>query len=77
MYTARGTAVGAFIPKAHVWDLVAGAAILSHVGGDVRYLNGSSVDYLELLDGNLAPAPIIAAHPDMQAELRGLISAAQ
>ncbi len=73
VYTARGTAVGAFIPKAHLWDLVAGAAILRSVGGELRYIDGSPVDYLELLDGRLAPGPIIAAHSAMQAELRRVI----
>ncbi|MCK6624820.1 MAG: inositol monophosphatase [Anaerolineae bacterium] len=70
VYTARGAAVGAFIPKAYVWDLVAGAAILSRTGGELRYLSGQSVDYLGLLDGRLTSEPLLAAHPDLQAELR-------
>jgi myo-inositol-1(or 4)-monophosphatase len=53
VYTARGTATATFIPKAHLWDLVAGAAILTRVGGELRYLSGRSVNYLELLDGRL------------------------
>lgn len=73
VYTARGAAVGAFIPKAHLWDLVAGAAILSGTGGELRYLSGQVVDYLDLLDGQLIPEPVLAAHPDLQAELRGAI----
>lgn len=73
VYTARGTAVGAFIPKAYLWDLVAGAAILNGVGGELRYISGRLVDYLVLADGRLAPEPIIAAHPDLQSELRDTI----
>ena len=73
VYTARGGAVGAFVPKAYLWDLVAGAAILSQAGGELRYLSGRGVDYLALLDGRLAPEPIIACHPDLQAELRAAI----
>lgn len=73
VYTARGTAVGAFIPKAYLWDLVAGAAILTFIGGELRYTSGRQVDYLELFNGKLAPKPIIAAHPDLQAQLQKII----
>ncbi len=73
VYTARGAAVGALISKAYLWDLVAGAAILNCAGGELRYIDAQPLDYLTLLDGRLAPAPIIAAHPDMQAELRAII----
>jgi myo-inositol-1(or 4)-monophosphatase len=74
VYTARGSAVGAFIPKAYLWDLVAGAAIVTRAGGELYYLSGRPVDYQELLDGRLIPEPIIAAHPDLQAALREMIS---
>jgi len=73
VYTARGSAVAAFIPKARLWDLVAGAAILARAGGEVRYLSGRSIDYLQLFDGRLAPEPIIAGHPHLLAELPNLI----
>lgn len=73
VYTARGTSAGAFIPKAHLWDLVAGAAILIGVGGELRYIDGRPADFLELLDGRLTPEPVIAGHPDLQAELRQMI----
>lgn len=73
MYTARGSSAGAFIPKAHLWDLVTGAAILMGVGGELRYIDGRPVDFLELLDGRLIPKPVIAGHPDLQAKLRQMI----
>ena len=73
VYTARGTAVATFTPKARLWDLVAGAAILNGVGGELRYLSGKPIDYLALLDGRLAPEPIIAGHPKVLAELQGAI----
>jgi myo-inositol-1(or 4)-monophosphatase len=69
VYTARGAATATFTPKAHLWDLVAGAAILTRAGGELRYLSGRPVDYLELLDGRLTPEPIIAGHPRVLAEL--------
>ena len=73
VYTARGTAAAAFIPKARLWDLVAGAAILSRAGGELCYLSGRKINYLELLDGRLVPEPIIAGHPHFLAELPSLI----
>ena len=75
VYTARGSAVAAFIPKAYLWDLVAGAAILNRAGGELRYLSGKHIDYLQLLDRQLAPEPIIAGHPDLLNELSDSIQA--
>jgi myo-inositol-1(or 4)-monophosphatase len=69
VYVARGIAVAAFIPKARLWDLAAGAAILSQAGGELRYLSGKCVDYRQLLNGCLAPEPVIAGHPRLLAEL--------
>lgn len=69
IYTARGSATAAFVPEAHLWDLVAGAAIINRAGGELRYLSGRPIDYLELLDGRLAPEPIIAGHPRILDEL--------
>ncbi|MCB0208004.1 MAG: inositol monophosphatase [Anaerolineae bacterium] len=73
VYTARGAAAAALIPKARLWDLVAGAAILEEAGGTLRYLSGRPIDYLELLDGELAPEPIIAGHPNLISELQQAI----
>lgn len=73
VYTARGSAAAAFIPKANVWDLVAGAAILNRTGGELRYLNGQAVEYQSLLDGRLIEDPIIAGHPDLLVELQKAI----
>ncbi len=73
IYTARGTAVGAFIPKAYIWDLVPGAAIINKLGGELRYLNGEPINYMDLLRAEMIPSPIIAAHPNMQPRLREVI----
>ncbi len=72
-YTARGAATAAFIPKAYLWDLVAGAIILNWAGGELRYLSGQPVEYRSLLAGRLAPEPIIAGHPKILNELQGAI----
>ena len=73
IYTARGSATAAFIPKAYLWDLAAGAFILNRAGGELRYLSGQAVDFQPLLAGRLAPEPIIAGHPAILAELQGAI----
>jgi fructose-1,6-bisphosphatase/inositol monophosphatase family enzyme len=75
IYTARGSAVGAFLPNARLWDLVAGAAILSRAGGELRYLSGREIDYVQLLAGNLTPEPMIAGHPHVLGQLQQVIVA--
>ncbi|HEX6386966.1 MAG TPA: inositol monophosphatase family protein [Anaerolineae bacterium] len=77
VYTARGSATAAFLPKAYLWDLVAGAAILERLGGELRYLDGALVNYKALLDGRLAPQPIIAGHANVLATLSGAIQLRQ
>lgn len=73
VYTARGSATAAFIPKARLWDLVAGACILKQAGGELRYLSGSPVEYTTLMDGSPIAEPIIAGHPDLLTELEAAI----
>ncbi|MCB9076650.1 MAG: inositol monophosphatase [Anaerolineaceae bacterium] len=73
IYTARGAATAALLPKARLWDLVGGATILTAAGGELRYLSGASIDYLGLLDGELAPEPIIAGHPAVLDQLQQTI----
>lgn len=63
VYTAIGSAVATFIPRAYVWDLAAGAFILTQAGGELRYLSGRPVDLVDLLDGRLIVEPIVAGHP--------------
>jgi myo-inositol-1(or 4)-monophosphatase len=74
VYTARGTAAAAFLPKPCLWDLVPGAAILDRVGGVLRYLSGAPVDYLALVDGRSTPEPILAGSPALLADLQLRIS---
>ncbi len=69
IYTARGTATAAFIPKAYVWDLAAGAAILAQHGGVLRYLSGRPVDWSAMLDGSPAAEPLVAGHPELLPDL--------
>jgi myo-inositol-1(or 4)-monophosphatase len=62
-YTARGSSLGAFIDRASIWDLAAGAAILQRLGAKVRYKSGRSIDWSVLCDGRQISEPILVAHP--------------
>jgi len=74
VYVAQGVAAAAFIPKARLWDLVPGMAIIEQAGGEMRYLSGKPVDYLALNDGRITPEPVIAGHPNLLDELQQSIS---
>lgn len=74
VYTARGTAVASLIPKAYLWDLATGAAIVSGIGGEFRYLDGTAVNFISLLNRQLIPQPIIAGHPNVLGKLTKAIS---
>ena len=74
VYTARGTAAAAFLPKPCLWDLVPGAALLAQAGGAMRYLSGRPLDYEALLNGQSAPEPVLAGSPPLLNELQHKIS---
>jgi fructose-1,6-bisphosphatase/inositol monophosphatase family enzyme len=69
-YTARGSALGAFLDRASIWDMAAGAAILLRLGAEFRTLSGSAVTWSELLDGRQIREPIVVAHPALLPRLR-------
>jgi myo-inositol-1(or 4)-monophosphatase len=73
VYTARGSALGAFCERASIWDIAAGAAILQRLGAGIVYLSGRAVDWGELLDGRQIPEPVVAAHPALLPRLRAAI----
>jgi myo-inositol-1(or 4)-monophosphatase len=73
-YVSRGSALGALIGRANLWDIAAGMAILRAAGGTVRGLSGAELVATDLLDGRKLPEPIIAAAPEMLDTLRGYIS---
>lgn len=69
----QGSATAAFIPKAYLWDLAAGALLVQQAGGELRYLSGELVDLGALLVGGLTPEPIVAGEAGVVRELRGAI----
>jgi hypothetical protein len=46
---------------------------MNKLGGELRYLDGAAVNYWALLDGRLAPQPIVAGHPHVLKSLPNLI----
>jgi len=73
-YVARGSATGAIISRANLWDVAAGMAILRAAGGVVRRISGPELDMPSLIDGRKLPEPIIAAAPQMIDRLRHYVT---
>lgn len=73
-YVARGSALGALIGRAKLWDLAAGLCILRAAGAVARGLSGVEIDVPLLLDGRKLSEPIVIAAPRMVEVLRGYIS---
>ena len=73
-YVARGSAYGALIGRANLWDLAAGLAILAAAGGAARTLSGAPFDTAALIGGGKLAEPIVIGHPASLDELRGHIS---
>lgn len=61
IYVARGAAVGALTRRVRIWDLAGVLPILSPLGIELRYLSGAPVQLGNLLEGQRAPEPILAA----------------
>ncbi len=72
-YVARGSAIGALLSRAGIWDIAAGLAILRAAGGDVAGLSGAPLDTAAILDGQTLTEPIIAAAPAHLQALRGIV----
>jgi myo-inositol-1(or 4)-monophosphatase len=63
-YVARGTATGALVGRAAIWDIAAGLAILRRAGGDLHHLgSGTVIDLNSMLTGRPPGEPLIAGSP--------------
>ena len=70
-YVARGSAAGALVSRASIWDLAAALAILSAAGGTSAYLaDGAPLDLTALSDGRETSGPTLYAAADRVAALR-------
>ena len=72
-YVARGSAVGALISRAAIWDLAAGMAILLAAGGVAIGLSGAPLDTRAMLGGQMIDEPTILAAPHQVEALRHAI----
>jgi myo-inositol-1(or 4)-monophosphatase len=73
-YVARGSALGALIGRANLWDVAAGFAILRAAGGVVLGLSGDEIRMPGVLETKRLPEPIIIGAPAMAERLRGMIT---
>jgi myo-inositol-1(or 4)-monophosphatase len=66
---ARGLLLGAYFTRFKLWDIAAGAIILTEVGGELKFLSGKPIDFSKHEKGKL-PDFVVAAHPGVIDELR-------
>ena len=71
MVTMHGAIVGCLGGPSHVWDFAGGHAVAASLGFEVRYLDGTGIDYRPLIDGSAARDSILCTHP---ARLERLLS---
>lgn len=62
-YTARGSAIGALVTRAAIWDLAAALAILRAAGGIAAGLSGMPIEIVPLLNGGALREPIVIGEP--------------
>jgi len=69
-YLARGIAAGVLTRRINLWDIAGFLPIFEQLGIACQYLSGAPIDLAALLDGQKTPEPVLAARPDMLADLR-------
>ncbi len=69
-YVARGTALGAILTQASIWDLAGGMAVLTAAGGIGATLSGAPLDNAAALDGRTMREPLLFGAPSIVAALR-------
>jgi len=72
-YVARGTATAAITRKIRIWDVAALLPSLRISQSQLVYLSGKPFSPGELLGGEMAPEPLIAAHSSIIDEVRAMV----
>jgi myo-inositol-1(or 4)-monophosphatase len=62
IYVARGSAVGALTRRVKIWDVAGVLPILRQTGITLVYFSGRSFHIRDLLSGQSAAEPLVAAH---------------
>jgi len=66
---SRGLLLGAYFTRFKLWDIAAGAIILTEAGGILKFLSGKPIDFSQHERGKLSDF-VVAAHPNVIDELR-------
>jgi myo-inositol-1(or 4)-monophosphatase len=72
-YVATGAAIGALTYAVSLWDLAGVLPVLMATGIEITDLNGRPFRPNELMNGEKAPRPLLAAHPSVSEYLRANI----
>lgn len=75
VYVARGAAIGALTRRVKAWDVAGVLPILRHLNIELRYLSGAPFYVRDLLGGQSAIEPIVAAPMQLITPLLALIQA--
>ncbi|MDP8244262.1 MAG: inositol monophosphatase [Candidatus Hinthialibacter antarcticus] len=63
-FVARGTLHGGIMEPINLWDIAGGACILEAAGGEMRYFDGSDVDYWQHKNGTKTLQAKALGHPE-------------
>lgn len=73
-YVARGAAWGAILGNIHIWDVVAGQAILEAAGGEIRDLDGELFEPSQYLEETRVDKVLMAAAKGQHRHVRSYIT---
>lgn len=73
VYVARGAAIGALTRQVKIWDLAGVLPLLLSLDIELRYLSGNPFRLFDLLDGQPAPEPLLAANKSIISSLLSMI----
>ena len=71
-FVARGTLHGGIMEPINLWDIAGGACILEAAGGEMRYFDGSAVDYWQHKNGTKTLQAKALGHPENVKQLCAL-----
>jgi 3'-phosphoadenosine 5'-phosphosulfate (PAPS) 3'-phosphatase len=66
--------LGAYFTRFKLWDIAAGAIILTEAGGELKFLSGKPLDFSKHDEKSQLPDFVIAAHSSVIDELRHCFS---
>jgi myo-inositol-1(or 4)-monophosphatase len=72
-YVVRGAALAALTRNIYIWDIAPILPLAKANDIELVYLSGKKIDLNRLLDGSLAPEPMLAAPSKLIEQIRGLI----